>query len=95
GSVKRKGRVAAQVLHVSRRGSAAHDYLDLVTGSLHFAHFDRLMPWDHAAGVLMHAEAGGWGRMIDGSAYTPGLHHGAILMAPGETSWKHLRPLID
>lgn len=95
GSIKKKGRVAAQVLHVSRRGSAAHDYLDLVTGNLHFAHFDRLMPWDHAAGVLMHAEAGGFGRMIDGSPYTPVLHHGAILLAPGDESWNHLRPLMD
>ncbi|HSV29961.1 MAG TPA: inositol monophosphatase, partial [Candidatus Omnitrophota bacterium] len=66
GSVKKKGAVNDAVLHVARRGSAAHDYLDLVTGRLHFAHFKKLMPWDHAAGVLMHAEAGGYGAMMDG-----------------------------
>lgn len=96
GSVKKRGRVADQVLNVTRRGSAAHDYLDLVTGKLHFAHFKRLMPWDHAAGVLIHAEAGGYGAMMDGSAYTPVLHaEGQILLAPGESSWRELAPLID
>lgn len=90
GSVKKRGKVADHVLHVARRGSAAHDYLDLVTGRLHFAHFRKLMPWDHAAGVLIHAEAGGFGAMIasssaariasssaariDANPYTPVLH---------------------
>ncbi|MBC7953907.1 MAG: inositol monophosphatase [Rhodospirillaceae bacterium] len=96
GSVKKRGRVADQVLNVARRGSAAHDYLDLVTGKLHFAHFRKLMPWDHAAGVLIHAEAGGYGAMMDGSAYIPVLHaDGQILLAPGERSWHELAPLID
>ena len=96
GSVKKRGRVADHVLHVARRGSAAHDYLDLVTGKLHFAHFKKLMPWDHAAGVLIHAEAGGYGAMMDGTAYTPVLHaEGQILLAPGEKSWNELAPLFD
>jgi fructose-1,6-bisphosphatase/inositol monophosphatase family enzyme len=96
GSVKKRGRVADHVLHVARRGSAAHDYLDLVTGKLHFAHFKKLMPWDHAAGVLIHAEAGGYGAMMDGTPYTPVLHaEGQVLLAPGETSWRELAPLFD
>ncbi len=95
GSVKKRGRVADQVLHVSRRGSAAHDYLDLVTAHLHFAHFNRLMPWDHAAGVLIHAEAGGYGAMIDGSPYQPVYSDGQILLAPGLDSWRQLAPLVD
>lgn len=96
GSVKKRGRVADHVLHVARRGSAAHDYLDLVTGKLHFAHFKKLMPWDHAAGVLIHAEAGGYGAMMDGSPYVPVLHaEGQVLLAPGEKSWAELAPLID
>lgn len=96
GSVKKRGRVADHVLHVARRGSAAHDYLDLVTGKLHFAHFKKLMPWDHVAGVLIHAEAGGYGAMMDGTPYTPVLHaEGQLLLAPGEESWRQLAPLID
>lgn len=95
GSVKKKGKVADRALHVARRGSAAHDYLDLVTGRLHFAHFKRLMPWDHAAGVLMHEEAGGYCAMMDGTPYRPVLHaDGQILLAPGKASWNELQPLI-
>lgn len=96
GSIKKRGRVAEQVLHVARRGSAAHDYLDLVTGRQHFAHFRKLMPWDHAAGVLIHAEAGGCGAMLDGNLYTPVLHaDGQLLLAPGQRSWDLLAPLVD
>lgn len=95
GSVKMKCRVSECVRQVARRGSAAHDYLDLVDGTLHFAHFKKLMPWDHAAGVLMHAEAGGYGAMMGGEAYTPVLHaEGQLLLATDETSWRELQPLI-
>lgn len=96
GSIKKKGRMAKRVLHVARRGSAAHDYLDLATGRIHFAHFRKLMPWDHAAGVLIHAEAGGHAALLDGSAYTPVVHpDGQLLLAPGPASWRQLAALID
>ena len=95
GSVKRKGPVAARVASVGRKGSAAHDYLDLVTGRLHFAHFDRLMPWDHAAGVLIHAEAGGWSGLVDGRPYRPVAERGSLLLAPGPASWRELIELVD
>lgn len=94
GSAGRKAPLAAAVAAVGRRGSAAHDYLDLVEGRLHFAHFRRLMPWDHAAGVLIHAEAGGCGARMDGSPYRPGLGDGGLLLAPGRRSWDALRALI-
>jgi len=94
GSVKRSTRLAGRVAKVGRKGSAAHDYLDLVTGSLHFAHFRRLMPWDHAAGVLIHAEAGGYGRLIDGSPYRPRFDNGGLLLAPDEPCWSALRALL-
>jgi fructose-1,6-bisphosphatase/inositol monophosphatase family enzyme len=95
GSVKKKSAAHERAQHVARRGSAAHDYLDLITGRMHFAHFKKLMPWDHAAGVMMHAEAGGYGRMMDGSVYTPVLHaHGALLLTPGVASWRELQPLV-
>ncbi len=95
GSVKRKAGVAARVAHVARQGSAAHDYLDLVTGRLHFAHFRKLMPWDHAAGVLIHAEAGGTAALSTGAAYLPVAQPDAsLLMAPGAQSWQDLNALI-
>jgi fructose-1,6-bisphosphatase/inositol monophosphatase family enzyme len=94
GSVKRARSIVQRVASVGRLGSAAHDYLDLVHGRLDFAHFRKLMPWDHAAGVLIHAEAGGWWRMTDGTPYRPLPTDGALLLAPGERSWAALRPLV-
>lgn len=95
GSVKRSGRLASLVARVGRKGSAAHDYIDLVTGRLHFAHYNRLMPWDHAAGVLIHAEAGGYSALTDGRAYRPRAEEGCLLLAPSAGSWTSLQAIID
>ncbi|MGE5503873.1 MAG: inositol monophosphatase family protein [Actinomycetota bacterium] len=95
GSVKKSGRVAGAVRQVARKGSAAHDYVDLVTGRLHFAHFRRLMPWDHAAGVLIHAEAGGYASLLDGRAYSPARSDGDLLLTPGQASWDALAGLVE
>ena len=43
------------------------EYIDLIRGHLHFAEYEYLKPWDHAAGILLHQEAGGY------SAYTETL----------------------
>jgi len=95
GSVKRSGRLSSLVADVGRRGSAAHDYLDLVTGVLHFAHFKKLMPWDHAAGVLIHAEAGGFGRLMTDRPYQPVFCRAGLLLAPSEPSWRSLSAVIE
>jgi fructose-1,6-bisphosphatase/inositol monophosphatase family enzyme len=96
GSVKRAAHLVAKIGSVGRKGSAAHDYLDLATGRQHFAHFRRLMPWDHAAGVLIHQEAGGFAMMLNNSPYTPVLHaDGQLLLTPGEQSWREISALMD
>ncbi|RVB59528.1 inositol monophosphatase family protein, partial [Mesorhizobium sp. M7A.F.Ca.CA.002.03.2.1] len=50
---------------------AAHEYRLLASGHAHFVVYNKLMPWDHLAGVLIHAEAGGHAARFDGSAYLP------------------------
>ena len=95
GSVKRSTRLVSKVAKVGRKGSAAHDYLDLVTGVLHFAHFSKLMPWDHAAGVLIHAEAGGYSRLLDGNPYRPVACRAGLLLAPTEGCWRSLKALVE
>lgn len=71
---------------------AAQSYLYLVTGRLDYVLYHKLYPWDHAAGGLLHAEAGGYARHRDGAAYRPfGPAHGNTLMlAPNEDSWRAL-----
>lgn len=95
GSVKRSGRLAALVSKITRKGSAAHDYIDLVTGKLHFAHYNRLMPWDHAAGVLIHAESGGHAGLTSGLPYRPRAQEGCLLLAPTPGTWTSLQAVIE
>jgi fructose-1,6-bisphosphatase/inositol monophosphatase family enzyme len=38
---------------------AGHEYRLLASGGTHFSMYSKLMPWDHLAGCLLVAEAGG------------------------------------
>ena len=70
---------------------AAHEYRLLASGYGHFVVYNKLMPWDHLAGALIHAEAGGYSARFDGSAYLPSHIDGGLLVAPDEESWRELR----
>ena len=73
---------------------AAHQYRTLAAGHFHFVVFSRLLPWDHAAGVLLHTEAGGFAARVDGSAYTPLTFDGGLICAPDRASWEALREAL-
>ncbi len=66
---------------------AAHQYRMLAAGHMHCQIFRKLMPWDHAAGVLLHREAGGYASRFDGSAYQPSQVDGGLLLTPDAASW--------
>ncbi|MET2827170.1 inositol monophosphatase family protein [Mesorhizobium shangrilense] len=70
---------------------AAHEYRLLASGHGHFVVYNKLMPWDHLAGALIHAEAGGYSARFDGSPYLPSHIDGGLLVAPDEESWRELR----
>jgi fructose-1,6-bisphosphatase/inositol monophosphatase family enzyme len=73
---------------------AAADYFNLAEGRTHFALFNRTWPWDHAPGWLLHKEAGGCGRFLDGRAYDPLDVHGRLFLAPDEASWRLLKETL-
>jgi fructose-1,6-bisphosphatase/inositol monophosphatase family enzyme len=73
---------------------AGREYLDLLTGRMDFILYRRLMPWDHAAGVFLHGEAGGEGRLVDGRDYRPTLREGPILLAPDVSSWQAVKAVL-
>ncbi len=73
---------------------AGHEYLALAGGRAHFALYHRLLPWDHAPGMLIHREAGGFGQRLDRSRYTPLTHDGGLLLAPDEASWNALHAVL-
>lgn len=77
-----------------RRGCAAFDYRMLAIGEWHFAFYWKNMPWDHAPGLLIHAEAGGHAGRLDGRAYRPSELDGGILAAPDAADWTALREAV-
>lgn len=75
------------------------EYADLARDHLQFARYGgRLKPWDHAAGVLIHTEAGGY-NAVSGTqkpyAVTPELKERTLLAAPSNDSWVQLNDLIS
>jgi fructose-1,6-bisphosphatase/inositol monophosphatase family enzyme len=70
---------------------AAYEYRIVAEGLVDFSLHYKLMPWDHAAGVLIHAEAGGYSALFDGSPYTPTRFEGGIISAPNKDIWQVLR----
>ncbi len=80
---------------VRYRGSSGQVYLSLAEGALDYAYFSRALPWDHAAGLLIHAEAGGHGGFFDGNPYSPQRHQGPLLAAPDRQSWHAIRHVLE
>ena len=83
---------------IERQRCTGLDWVDLATGRLHFAHYaHRLKPWDHAAGVLMHAEVGGHAALLpEGKGYRPdrGILRESILAAPDAAGWEALKEVL-
>lgn len=73
---------------------AAHEYRLAAGGHVHLLVYNRLMPWDHAPGWLLHREAGGYSARFDGSAYSPLRHGGGLICAPDEGSWLAAREAL-
>jgi fructose-1,6-bisphosphatase/inositol monophosphatase family enzyme len=63
-------------------------------GHCHFLVFNRLLPWDHAPGWLLHREAGGFAARFDRSPYNPALTDGGLICAPDRDSWEALRETL-
>lgn len=85
--------------------SACHDFAALAVGEPHFArrlkkqmHFHAThcicTPWDMAAGILIHEEAGGYSAHWDGEAFAPSHYGKGILSAPDKESWHRLKDWI-
>lgn len=73
---------------------AAHTYRQIAAGYLHFSFSSSVMPWDHAAGWLIHREAGGYTAHFDGSPYRPVNRGGGLISAPDKESWQAVRDAL-
>lgn len=73
---------------------AAHEYRMAAAGHCHLLFYNKLMPWDHAAGWLLHREAGGYSAHFDGTPYLPTHFEGGLICAPDESSWQAARAAL-
>lgn len=74
---------------------AGLEYIRLAAGEMHFSLFTNMLPWDHAPGVLLHAEAGGFAAYLESGAYDPArITASGLLIAPDAASWRGLHQLL-
>ena len=73
---------------------AAHEYRLAASGHCHLLLYNKLMPWDHAPGWLLHREAGGYSAHFDGTPYRPTDLGGGLIYAPDEASWHAARAAL-
>ncbi len=84
----------AKVRFVANYRCAAHEYRTFAGGHVQFMIYNKLMPWDHLAGVLVGTEAGGYVARFDGSAYLPHHLEGGLIVATDKESWQVLHDEI-
>ena len=70
---------------------AGHEYRAFASGHTQFVCFNKLMPWDHLAGVLISQEAGAYAARLDGEPYLPSHVDGGLLVAINRDAWAELR----
>lgn len=73
---------------------AAHEYRMIADGHCHLLVYNRLMPWDHAAGWLLHHEAGGYSARFDASPYLPTHTSGGLILATDRHAWELIRDAL-
>ncbi|WP_149535618.1 inositol monophosphatase family protein [Siccirubricoccus phaeus] len=73
---------------------AAHEYRLAAEGHAHALVYNRLYPWDHGPGWLLHREAGGYAARFDGTPYRPVEHTGGLIVAPNREGWEELHATL-
>lgn len=71
-----------------------HEHMARLAGLGHFGCYSRLLPWDHAAGFLLHKEAGGVCQLIDREPYLPSKPNRPGLLAPDMDVWNKLYEVL-
>lgn len=81
------------VFHIRDIRCSCHEYRGLVSGSVDFLRSYTLNPWDHAAGVLLLEEAGGWASVDGVRPYSPSMHEGKMIAASSEALGRRIAEL--
>jgi fructose-1,6-bisphosphatase/inositol monophosphatase family enzyme len=77
---------------VSSLRCCGHEYRLAASGATDYLVYGRMMPWDHAAGLLIHREAGGFSALFDGSPYCPAARAPeGVIVAPDKAAFIAIR----
>ncbi|WP_037084586.1 inositol monophosphatase family protein [Neorhizobium vignae] len=93
-SAEEQAAFAPRVLRFGRTTAwrcSAFEYRMVATGAMSFSLNADMKPWDHAAGELIHREAGGHSGLLSGETYRPAMTQGRLLLAPDAASWEAIR----
>jgi fructose-1,6-bisphosphatase/inositol monophosphatase family enzyme len=81
---------------VSTLRCAGAEYLEILSGRAAFSLYRIAKPWDHAAGAMMMAEAGGASVRFDGSPYEPAQPVNAgIISAASQATQTEVRAVFE
>ena len=73
---------------------AGYEYPAIARDEQQFALFWRMLPWDHAAGVLFIEESGGVAWHLDGTPYDPVSPRLGVLVAQNLDVWQTVRTTL-
>jgi fructose-1,6-bisphosphatase/inositol monophosphatase family enzyme len=73
---------------------AGYEYPAVVQDLQQFVVFWRILPWDHAPGVLFVEEAGGVAWRLDGTPYLPADTRPGLLIAQNQHAWDTVRTTL-
>ncbi len=76
------------------RNCAGWEYPAIIRDEQQFAFFWRLLPWDHAPGILFAEEAGAVAWHLDGTPFEPAAGRTGILVAQNPDIWQTVRTTL-
>lgn len=103
--MEKEGKMPKKPLFVSSMHACCHDFPRLLIDYPHFGydspqwHFRALLqtctPWDDAAGLMIHREAGGYNAHWNGEPFLPTSWDYGFMAAPDKDSWLELRNWVS
>ena len=72
---------------IGRTRCAGHNYPSFAKNETQFLFYYRTLVWDHAPGVLIAQETGGFVRRLDGTLYSPVDDRKGLLCASNRNMW--------
>ena len=76
---------------IERTRCAGYNYCAFARNDMQFLFYYRTLVWDHAPGVLIAEEAGGFVRRLDGTEYSPADTRKGLLCASNREMWEAIQ----